>query len=250
MSQLFSRSILSAALSVSALCFACSSEQKPANSPDNTAAESPADASTPQPGDAAMPAPNGEPVSTPPEAPPPQGLNNPQSGNTVAMPGASTDVKNAPELCQGQVAMITDLANSSEIEQAKLAQSKAKAANVKKFAAMMIKHHTDAKTDQAKLYKKLNLTPTQSQDATLLKDDANNTLGSLRGSSGSAFDVAYIDSQVAAHQKVLDALDQKLIPAASDQDLVAELKKMRETVESHLKEAKSIQAGLAGQATR
>jgi len=166
------------------------------------------------------------------------------------MPGTATQPQAEPALSESQIAMITDLANTAEIEQAKLAQNKAKSASVKKFAAMMIKHHSQAKTDQAKLYKQLSLTPTQSQDANLLKDDANNTLGTLRGSSGAPFDVAYMDSQVAEHQKVLDTLDQKLIPAASDQRLIDELKHMRETVESHLKEAKSIQADLAQQSSR
>jgi len=144
--------------------------------------------------------------------------------------------------------MITDLANTAEIEQGKLAQNKAKSANVKKFAAMMVKHHSEAKTDQTKLFKKLNLTPTQSQDATVLKDSANNTLGSLRGSSGAAFDTAYMESQVAEHQQVLDTIDNKLLPAATDEKLVDELKKMRETVASHLTEAKSIQQELTAQA--
>jgi putative membrane protein len=247
MSHLISRCVL--ALLVSAgLCLACGSDQKPVNAPETASApESPSDTST---GAAATPAPNGEPVSTPPQSPPPQGLNETRSGNTVAMPGTATQPQAEPALSESQIAMITDLANTAEIEQAKLAQNKAKSASVKKFAAMMIKHHSQAKTDQAKLYKQLSLTPTQSQDANLLKDDANNTLGTLRGSSGAPFDVAYMDSQVAAHQKVLDTLDQKLIPAASDQRLIDELKHMRETVESHLKEAKSIQADLAQQSSR
>jgi putative membrane protein len=141
--------------------------------------------------------------------------------------------------------MVTELANSAEVEQGKLAALKAKNAKVKKFAAMMVKHHSEAKTDQAKLYQQLKLTPTQSNDSTALKESADKTVGQLRGAEGAAFDVAYIDSQVDAHQKVLAVLDQQLLPAATNEDLVKGLKKMRETVESHLKEAKSLQAELA-----
>ena len=54
-------------------------------------------------------------------------------------------------LSDEQIAAITDAANTAEIEQAKLAESKSKDAGVKRFAAMMIAHHGAAKQKQAKL---------------------------------------------------------------------------------------------------
>jgi putative membrane protein len=246
MSHLLSRSLL-IATSVSALCFACGSESKPTNTADNVPpAESPA-GTTSAPGDATMTPPNGEPTATPPSTP--QSRSDATSDNRVGMPNSSAQSAATPQLTQSQIAMIADLANNSEIEQAKLAQTKARAASVKKFAAMMVKHHTDAKNEQAKLFKQLNLTPTQSQTATTLKDGADRTLGSLRGADGQAFDVAYIDSQVDAHQKVLDTLNNELLPSATDQELVSGLNKMKATVEAHLTEAKAIQAELAKTST-
>jgi putative membrane protein len=245
MSHLSYRNALTFAGAIAALSVACASDQKTSNTADNTpAAEAPVDTSTPQPGDANMPATNGEPTSTPPSAPPPQSLNEGTAGNAIAMPKAS-DGSAASHLSEAQIAMVTDLANSSEIEQAKLAQSKAKSASVKKFAAMMVKHHGEAKAEQAKLFKQLSLTPTQSEKATALQQDAEKTLTSLRAAGGSSFDARYIDSQVEAHQKVLDALDNELLPAATDQKLIDGLNKMKATVKSHLQEAKTIQAELA-----
>jgi putative membrane protein len=165
------------------------------------------------------------------------------SANQLATNTASTPVA-APRLSESQVAMLTDLANTAEIEQGKLAQTKAKSPAVKKFAAMMVKHHTDAKNEQSKLYKQLSLTPTQSQQATLLKEDGDKTLGALRAADGNSFDVTYINSQVDAHQKVLDSINQDLLPAAADQQLVDGLNKMKATVEAHLNEARSLQAEL------
>jgi putative membrane protein len=225
------------ALGVSAICLACGSDQKPAESPDDIQADAPAL----QPGDAA-PMPNGQPVNTPPDGPPPQGLNEPAPGNAIASPVATTPSSTAPALTEPQIAMIADLANTSEVEQGKLAQAKAKNASVKKFAAMMVKHHSEAKTEQAKLFKQLNLTPAQSPKATTLQQDGEKTLTSLRAATGASFDARYIDSQVDAHQKVLDALDNELIPAATDQKLIDGLNKMKATVQSHLQEAKTIQA--------
>ena len=77
-----------------------------------------------------------------------------------------------------------------------------------------------------------------------LKGDADKMLGSLRGASGASFDLAYIDGQVAEHQKVLDTIDQQLLPSATTEKVIEALKRMRETVASHLEEAKSIQSEL------
>lgn len=238
MSKSFSRGVVTL-VSTLALCAACGSDQK---TPE-TANDVQPDVPTPQPDDTGN-MPNGQPTNTPPGSPPPQGLNDANTANAMASPGV-TNPSSAPQLTEPQIAMITDLANTAEIEQGKLAQTKAKNPAVKKFAAMMIKHHTDAKADQAKVFKQLSLTPTQSQDATALKEDADKALGSMRGADGAAFDLAYIEAQVDEHQKVLNTIDQKLLPAAKSEDLVSGLKKMRETVESHLKEAKTIQADLS-----
>jgi len=247
MSRIFSRSLL-ALVSVSALSLACSSDQKTPNSPSDVPPAA-ADTATPQPNDGAVPPPNGEPTNTPPDAPPPQSLNDADrpvaSGNAIAAAPSSSAAGAAPQLSASQIAMITERANSSEIEQAKLAQGKAKAASVKQFAAKMVKHHTEAKQEQSKLYKQLSLTPAQSQTSTSLKEGADKTMSSLRDANGAAFDTAYMASQVEAHQNLLDALDQQLLPAATDQQLRDALTKMRATVEAHLKEAKSIQADLS-----
>lgn len=242
MTQMTSRAAF-VLVSLTALTAGCAGDQKTAETPEPSQ-EAPIDSSAPQPGDAAMPQPNGQPTQTPPDAPPPQGLNEGNTGNALAAPGVGT-APTKPTLTEGQIAMMTDLANTAEIEQGKLAQTKAKTASVKKFAAMMVRHHTEAKNEQAKLVKELNLAPAQSQEATALKNDAEKMLGSLRGASGASFDVTYIDGQVTEHQKVLDALDQQLIPSAKSEKVISALKKMRETVASHLAEAKTIQAELA-----
>ena len=236
------------ALSVTSLCGGCASDQKNAEAPNQGASpEAPPD-TAPRPGDANMPAPNGQPTEMPPAEGPPQGLNEGTRDNSVAAPhtgnqGASP-ADDTVQLSPGQVVMITELANNAEIEQGKLAQTKAKSASVRKFAQMMVKHHSEAKTEQTQLYRDLGLAAAQSQAATSLKESADRTTSSLRGSTGSAFDTAYMDSQVQEHQDLLDTIDHQLLPAASDERLVNGLKKMRGTVQAHLTEARTIQAEL------
>lgn len=229
---------------LTSLTAACSGDQKAAQAPEQPPAEAPADTSTPQPGDATMPQPNGQPTETPPDAPPPQGLNEGKPDNTLASPGVSATTPGST-LSEGQIAMIVDLANTAEIEQGKLALSKAKSASVKKFATKMVKHHTEAKNEGTKIAKQLNVTPSQSQEASSLKSDADAALGKLRGATGAAFDVAYIDGQVDAHRDVLALIDQQLLPSAKSEQAVSALKRAREVVAAHLEEAKTIQADLA-----
>lgn len=56
-----------------------------------------------------------------------------------------------------------------------------------------------------------------------------------------------IDAQVKAHQEVLDAFDNKLIPSARDASLKANLQQVRPMVAAHLKDAQDIQKALEGQ---
>jgi putative membrane protein len=241
MPQFFARRLLTLA-AVASACVACGSDQnRPANTPEGMPPSSaPSDSAAAPPGE---PTPSGQPSGMPPADP--ESRSQPAPSPALATPGqpAPATPPLAP-LSQSQIAMVAELANTSEVEQGKLAQTKAKADSVKKFAGMMVKHHTEAKQEQAKLFQKLNLTPTQSPKSNALKDDGDKIMGTLRGADGAAFDIAYMNSQVEAHQKVLDAIDRDLLPAASDAALIDGLKKMRSTVEAHLTEAKAIQAAL------
>jgi putative membrane protein len=241
-----SRNTVIVAISLGALGFACSSDQKSvataSDMSDMPPAQPPADASRLNPEAAATP--NGPPRNVPVEAPPPVGI------NAIGMPNAAvpadprsptTQTTTGAQLSQNQIAMISDLANTVEIEQAQLAQSKASSEKVKEFARMMLKAHAAAKNDQAALFQKLGLTATQSPAALEFKDYAGQVLGRLRGADGPYFDHAYINAQVEEHQQVLHIIDQRLLSAATAPALIAELQKMRGTVASHLANAKELQ---------
>jgi putative membrane protein len=145
----------------------------------------------------------------------------------------------------GQIASITDAANTSEVEQGTLAQSKARDARVKKFAAMMIVDHSQAKKQQADLLTRLGITPIETKKSAAILEESNRTLESLRALGRNEFDRAYIDVQVDAHQKVLDSFDNELIPNTKNSEFKAALVEFRPQVESHLKEAQDIQQALA-----
>lgn len=214
----------SAAIALSGLLFIqCGGDQKSADSPVET-----------MPSAAPPPAAEAEAATTRPSTP--------QSAEPAAVAAADkTAAPAAPEpLTDEQIAGITDAANTAEIAQAKLAQTKSKDANVKKFAAMMVTHHGEAKQKQAKL----KLKAADSGPLTALQADAASMLNTLKSSTGKDFDHAYVAGQVDEHQKVLDTITGKLLPNAKNADLKAYLEEVRTRVEQHLTEAKQLQQSL------
>lgn len=138
------------------------------------------------------------------------------------------------------MAKVSDLVNNSEVTLGQLAQRKAKNAAVKAFASKMVKHHEQALREQAKLVKKFNVTPADSQAAASLKTDGEKTLQSLEASDAASFDALYVKSQIEGHQKALDLLDNSLIPSAKTPEVAEALRKGRTIVAQHLEEARAL----------
>ena len=169
-----------------------------------------------------------------------------QAGAETAPPAKQADpppeAPSAKEaLSEAQIAKVSELVNSAEIEQATLAQRRAKAPGIKNFAAMMIKHHGDALREQAKLVKKLDLKAEDSATAATLKADGQGTLDALKKADAASFDAAYVQSQIDGHQKVLDLLDTQLLPGAKTPEVSDALRMARAMVEQHLRDARGLQ---------
>jgi putative membrane protein len=170
-----------------------------------------------------------------------------QPGETGQMHAAGTlqqDTPAAAPLTDEQIAAVAEAANTGEVEQAKVAQRRAKDARVKKFATMMVNHHTQAKQKQSQVLGKAKIKPEENPESTAMTTEGTQVVESLKSIDAAAFDAAYIASQVDAHQKVLTKLDTQLIPNARSPELRASLEEFRPTVEAHLKEAREIQQAL------
>ncbi len=165
------------------------------------------------------------------------------SGST----GSTTPAETPPT--DENIAAIAGAANTSEIEQGKLASTKAKDAKVKKFGTKMVTDHGDVGKKHTELLKKTKMTPQDNATSTMITSESGKTIEQLKTATGADFDKIYIDAQVKDHQMLLDALDQKLIPNAKNADLKAELTAIRPKVEAHLKMAQDIQKGLGATGT-
>jgi putative membrane protein len=149
-----------------------------------------------------------------------------------------------PDLSDPQVAHVAVTANSIDIELAKLAQSRTRNRDVKRFATTMITDHSAVNARAAALAAKLGVTPEDNEVSQSLLKGAAEARAAIEALKGSAFDKAYIEREVAYHQAVLDALDGLLIPTSSNAELKKLLVDVRPAIAAHLEHAKQLRTAL------
>lgn len=132
----------------------------------------------------------------------------------------------------------------AEVEAGKLAQEKGTSADVKAFAAMMVKDHTAAneKLKAIAHQKKLDV----STDAQLL-DKAKAMILELR--SAKSFDQAYANNQVKAHQATIEIFEEE-IKKGDDAELKGFATATLPTLKAHLEQAKALAKRHGGDAAQ
>jgi putative membrane protein len=121
---------------------------------------------------------------------------------TAATPSAPADLSDA------NIVALLDHANAADSTAGALAATKATNPEVKQFAKLMMSEHHALRKQGADLAKQLKVTPEPpaSDPVTPLAQQETQALQSAP--KGAEFDKTYIDQEVAAHQAVLDLLDQ------------------------------------------
>lgn len=129
----------------------------------------------------------------------------------------------------------------AEVEAGKLAEQKSQSADVKAYAAMMIKDHTAAneKLKGIATAKKLEV----ASDA-MLMDKAKAMILDIRDDS---FDKSYANNQVKAHEATIEIF-KKEINEGKDAELKAFAKETLPKLEAHLTGAKKLAAAHGGDA--
>jgi len=153
-----------------------------------------------------------------------------------------------PALSDPQIATVALTAHQIDIERGKLAQKKAKTAEVKQFADQMVNDHGQGLKEVQALAKKLKVKPQESDTTKGLKAEAADKMLLLKKLSGADFEKAYIDAEVAYHEGVLGAIDGALIPGAKNEELKTALTNTRPTIDGHLQHARNLQKLLAEKA--
>src|SRR5439155_19471681 len=96
----------------------------------------------------------------------------------------------------------------------------------------------------AALARQLGVKPEGSDVTKSLEADAKKVARRLAKEKGAAFDRDYIDTEVAYHQAVIDAVNDVLIPRARNAQVKTALQNTVPTLEGHLQHARNVQAQL------
>ena len=163
----------------------------------------------------------------------------------VALMSACIRINNDREIFEDpQVAMIMRVANLAEVREGSVAREKATDQAVRDFAAMMVNEHGTANSRTESELSKENIPSMDSPLSRELDAESGATTERLRNLSGRAFDRAYMERQVQAHQNVLNLIDTRLTKVAKEKVLKEQVTAMRATVEGHLTQAQKILASL------
>ena len=143
-----------------------------------------------------------------------------------------------------QIAHIAYTADQIDMQAGQLALKKSKNKDVRAFASDMVRDHTAVNQKALALVKKLKVKPEDNPTSQQLSKQASDKRAELSKLNGAAFDKAYIDNEVAYHKTVNDALQNTLIPSASNQELKDLLTTGLKIFQGHQQHAEQVAAGI------
>jgi putative membrane protein len=157
---------------------------------------------------------------------------------------ASAPTPAVPAMTDANIFAVLDAANAADSSDGSVAATKGTSADVKAFGREMVKDHHALRADGQALAKKLNVTPEMpaGDNSAAAAAAWHDSLVALP--KGAAFDKAYIDHEVTAHEQVLQKA-QASEAAAQNAELKAMIPKAAAKVQEHLDRAKQVQSKLA-----
>ena len=157
----------------------------------------------------------------------------------MAAPPMAADAPTDPQL-----AHIAYTAGNIDIAAAKQALARSHNKAVRSFAQEMVRDHQAVNDKALALVKKLHVTPQDNPTSEALSKQAKTTLDKLSHLSGSAYDRAYVDNEVAYHKTVNGALEKTLIPSAKNGELKSLLETGLTLFREHQAHAEMVAKGL------
>ncbi|STY30271.1 Predicted outer membrane protein [Legionella wadsworthii] len=158
--------------------------------------------------------------------------------NTTNM---SSEHMQKPNKKEGEILGTLSVVNKNEIAAAELAMKKSSNPQVKSYAKMLKKQHTQNLNEGSKLAKKLGITPIKNDKAKSLQKKGEQELHKLSSLNGKDFDKAYMKAMVKGHTDVLNMVDNKILPNVSNPTLKSFVESTRSHIQMHLDQGEKIQ---------
>jgi putative membrane protein len=150
----------------------------------------------------------------------------------------------APGITDAEIAAIVVAANAVDAETGDLAAERASNAEVKQFGKTMGIDHRAVNQAAGELVARLNVTPVENDVSRKLQADGAAFRAELKTKSGAEFDRAYIAHEVEYHKAVIAAVDDVLIPNATNAELKQTIESVRPALVAHLEHAERLLAEL------
>ena len=151
-------------------------------------------------------------------------------------------------LRDGQIIKVLANVDTAEINQGRLALTRATDPRVREYAQHMIDQHSQAKQKGSQLATANDVAPEPSALASQLESKAAQMMTSFESAKPAAFDTTYMNAQITQHKDVLEVIDSQLMPAAKSPELSAHLGNVRNLVQMHMSEAQMIAPSLTAAA--
>lgn len=146
-----------------------------------------------------------------------------------------------PALDDPTIVAIFDYANTEDVETGALAARKGSTKEIRDFGAMLERDHKAVRQMGRDLAKKLNVTPTPPKGDKSATEHAA-VMKKLNGLSGTAFDKAFLENEVAYHDAVIQAVQNTLLPAIQNAELKDLVVKVAPNFVAHRDAAKNLLA--------
>lgn len=152
----------------------------------------------------------------------------------------------AQGLDDAAIAHIAVTANQLDITGAEQALETSSDSEVRRFAETMIRDHRGVIARAAALAERLGVTPADNEHSRVLAAQAAAVRDELTGLRGAAFDRAYVKNEVSYHEAVIGAVEQTLVPNASNAELKSLLQNVVPALRTHLEHARHLSEELDG----
>lgn len=167
-------------------------------------------------------------------------VSSPRSDSTATTTVDSSATASDPAAILSQM----NVANTTEIQLARLAAKKASSPKVKQIASKLATDHSKNREQLRALAQKLNVTLTPAQGGSVSAADSAAMPADLQGKSGRNFDRAFVQHEIADHQSNIQKLQTQAIPSARDAAVKAYLQKTVTEMQAHLSSLKQVQQQL------
>jgi putative membrane protein len=147
---------------------------------------------------------------------------------------------------EGQALGMVMAVNEAEIKMAEQARSKKVKGPALEYANMMHTEHTRNLEQTRALEGSAGVRIDDGGQVAEMREKHRAMMDQLGGLDGDAYERAYVDAMVQSHTEALNMLEQRLIPAATQDAVKQHLSMTRDAVAKHLERARELQGQMGG----